>query len=397
MRILHVMRSLDPAGGGPIEGVRRLARGYREAGHQAEAATLDAPEAKYLEDTPMPVHALGPGLGKYGYSPRLLPWLHANIGRFDGVVVNGLWQYHGLAARQACKGRVPYAVFTHGMLDPWFKRKYPLKHLKKWPYWALVEYRLLRDATRVLFTSEAEQRLAAESFWLHRWKGEVVPYGTPGPSGDAQAMKQAFWTICPALKDRRFLVFLGRIHRKKGCDLLIEAFARVASDDPDLQLLVGGPDQVGWAKELQALAARLGVAERVHWPGMLTGDAKWGALYASEAFILPSHQENFGISVAEALACGRAVLISDQINIHAEIAKDGAAFVDTDTLDGTERLMRRWLALSADERAQMGRAARQCFEARYDSGRLAAAIAAVLARQPEDGARAGQAIGTAGA
>ena len=397
MRILHVMRSLDPAGGGPIEGVRRLARGYREAGHQAEAATLDAPEAKYLEDTPMPVHALGPGLGKYGYSPRLLPWLHANIGRFDGVVVNGLWQYHGLAARQACKGRVPYAVFTHGMLDPWFKRKYPLKHLKKWPYWALVEYRLLRDATRVLFTSEAEQRLAAESFWLHRWKGEVVPYGTPGPSGDAQAMKQAFWTICPALKDRRFLVFLGRIHRKKGCDLLIEAFARVASDDPDLQLLVGGPDQVGWAKELQALAARLGVAERVHWPGMLTGDAKWGALYASEAFILPSHQENFGISVAEALACGRAVLISDQINIHAEIAKDGAAFVDTDTLDGTERLMRRWLALSADERAQMGRAARQCFEARYDSGRLAAAIAAVLARQPEDGAPAGQAIGTAGA
>lgn len=397
MRILHVMRSLDPAGGGPIEGVRRLARGYREAGHQAEAATLDAPEAKYLEDTPMPVHALGPGLGKYGYSPRLLPWLHANIGRFDGVVVNGLWQYHGLAARQACKGRVPYAVFTHGMLDPWFKRKYPLKHLKKWPYWALVEYRLLRDATRVLFTSEAEQRLAAESFWLHRWKGEVVPYGTPGPSGDAQAMKQAFWTICPALKDRRFLVFLGRIHRKKGCDLLIEAFARVASDDPDLQLLVGGPDQVGWAKELQALAARLGVAERVHWPGMLTGDAKWGALYASEAFILPSHQENFGISVAEALACGRAVLISDQINIHAEIAKDSAAFVDTDTLDGTERLMRRWLALSADERAQMGRAARQCFEARYDSGRLAAAIAAVLARQPEDGAPAGQAIGTAGA
>jgi glycosyltransferase involved in cell wall biosynthesis len=397
MRILHVMRSLDPAGGGPIEGVRRLARGYREAGHQAEVATLDAPEAKYLEDTPMPVHALGPGLGKYGYSPRLLPWLHANIGRFDGVVVNGLWQYHGLAARQACKGRVPYAVFTHGMLDPWFKRKYPLKHLKKWPYWALVEYRLLRDATRVLFTSEAEQRLAAESFWLHRWKGEVVPYGTPGPSGDAQAMKQAFWTICPALKDRRFLVFLGRIHRKKGCDLLIEAFARVASDDPDLQLLVGGPDQVGWAKELQALAARLGVADRVHWPGMLTGDAKWGALYASEAFILPSHQENFGISVAGALACGRAVLISDQINIHAEIAKDGAAFVDTDTLDGTERLMRRWLALSADERAQMGAAARQCFESRYDSGRLAAAIAAVLARQPEDGAPAGQAIGTAGA
>ncbi|HUY80105.1 MAG TPA: glycosyltransferase [Acidobacteriaceae bacterium] len=379
MRILHVMRSFDPASGGPIEGVRRLARGYRDAGHEAEVATLDDLKAAHLKDAPMPVHALGPGLGKYGYSPKLLPWLRANLGRFDGVVVNGLWQYHGLAAWRACRGRVPYAVFTHGMLDPWFKREYPLKHAKKWPYWALVEYRLLRDARRVLFTSEAEERLAAESFWLHKWRGEVVPYGTPGPKGDAEALKAAFYGACPGLKGRRFLVFLGRIHVKKGCDLLVEAFGRVAVADGDLHLVVAGPDQTGWAKELQAQAARLGVGERVHWPGMLMGDAKWGALYAAEAFILPSHQENFGISVAEALACGRAVLISDKINIYAEIEKDGAALVEEDSLAGTERLLRRWLALSADERAGMGAAARRCFETRYDSGRLAGAIAAVLA------------------
>ena len=397
MRILHVMRSFDPAGGGPIEGVRRLALGYREAGHEAEVVTLDDPAATYLKDAPLPVHPEGPATGKYGYSPKLLPWLRTNLSRFDGVVVNGLWQYHGLAAWRACKGRVPYAVFTHGMLDPWFKRTYPLKHLKKWPYWALVEYRVLRDATRVLFTSEAEQRLAEESFWLHKWRGEVVPYGTPGPKGHADGLKAGFYAVCPELRDRRFLVFLGRIHKKKGCDLLVEAFSRIAADDLDLQLLIAGPDQTGWVKELRALSAKLGVADRVHWPEMLTGDAKWGALYASEAFILPSHQENFGISVAEALACGRAVLISDQINIHAEIAKDVAAFVDRDTLDGTERLMRRWLALSADERAQMGAAARRCFEARYDSGRLAAAIAKVLACGREDETGAPQVIRTAGA
>ncbi|HTW46128.1 MAG TPA: glycosyltransferase [Acidobacteriaceae bacterium] len=379
MRILHVMRSFDPAAGGPIEGVRRLAAGYREAGHEAEVVTLDRPDAAYLNDAPLPVHALGPGMGKYGYSAKLLPWLRANLARFDGVVVNGLWQYHGLAAWRACKGRIPYAVFTHGMLDPWFKRTYPLKHVKKWPYWALVEYRLLRDARRVLFTSEAEQQLAEESFWLHKWKGEVVPYGTPGPQGDADKLKTAFYAACPALKGRRFLVFLGRIHPKKGCDLLVEAFARIAGDVPELQLLVAGPDQTGWARDLRAKAAKLGVADRVHWPGMLTGDAKWGALYASEAFILPSHQENFGISVAEALACGRAVLISDKINIYAEIEMDGAALVEEDTLAGTERLLRRWIELSADERARMGAAARRCFEARYDSRRLAGAIAAVFA------------------
>lgn len=379
MRILHVMRSFDPAGGGPIEAVRRLAQAYREAGHEAEVVTLDSPDAPYLKGAPLTVHALGPGMGKYGYSAKLLPWLRANVARFDGVVVNGLWQYHGLAAWRACKGRVPYAVFTHGMLDPWFKRTYPLKHVKKWPYWALVEYKLLRDATRVLFTSEAEQQLAEESFWLHKWKGEVVPYGTPGPQGDADKLKAAFYAACPGLKGQRFLVFLGRIHPKKGCDLLVEAFARIAGDVPELQLLVAGPDQTGWARDLRAKAAKLGVADRVHWPGMLTGDAKWGALYASEAFILPSHQENFGISVAEALACGRAVLISDKINIYAEIEMDGAALVEEDTLAGTERLLRRWIELSADERARMGAAARRCFEARYDSRRLAGAIAAVFA------------------
>ncbi|HTV07382.1 MAG TPA: glycosyltransferase, partial [Acidobacteriaceae bacterium] len=359
MRILHVMASLDPASGGPIEAVRRLAAGYREAGHEAEVATLDDPEAVYLKDAPLPVHAHGPAKGKYGYSPKLLPWLRENISRFDGVVVNGLWQYHGLAAWRACEGRVPYAVFTHGMLDPWFKRRYPLKHAKKWPYWALVEYRLLRDAERVLFTSETEQRLAAESFWLHKWRGEVVPYGTPGPAGDADALKAAFYARCPGLEGRRFLVYLGRIHEKKGCDLLVEAFGRVAGDDPELHLLVAGPDQVGWMKDLRATVARLGVDGRVYWPGMLVGDAKWGAMYASEAFILPSHQENFGISVAEALACGRAVLISDKINIYAEIEKDGAALVEEDTMNGTERLLRRWLALDGAERARMGAAARR--------------------------------------
>jgi glycosyltransferase involved in cell wall biosynthesis len=383
MRILHVMRSLDPVGGGPAEAVRRLALGYRQAGHEAEVATLDDPDATFLAHLPFPVHAQGPAKGVYGYSPRLLPWLRKNVARFDGVVVNGLWQYHGLAAWRSCHGRVPYAVFTHGMLDPWFKRAYPLKHLKKWPYWLLFEYRLLRDAARVLFTSEAEQRLAAGSFWLHRWHGQVVPYGTPGPSGDAEAQKAEFFRLCPQLADRRFLLFLGRIHPKKGCDILIEAFAQAARN-PSLGLLLAGPDQTGWRDKLQACANRLGIGDRVHWPGMLVGDAKWGALYAAEAFILPSHQENFGIAVAEALACGRPVLISDKINIFAEVRKDGAALVAPDTLDGTVSLIRRWLALSEEDRERMRGAARRCFESRYDSGQLAAAIVSIFRdSQPE--------------
>ena len=268
MRILHVMRSLDPAGGGPIEGVRRVTAGYKRAGHDAEVATLDDPSAPFLASMPVAAHGLGPAKGVYGYSRKLLPWLKENAGRFDGVVVNGLWQYHGLAAWRAFRRRVPYAVFPHGMLDPWFKKAYPAKHMKKWPYWLLVEYWLLRDATRVLFTSEAEMRLAAESFWLHRWHEQVIPYGTPGPDGDAVAQKAAFYRQFPQLAGRRFLLFLGRIHPKKGCDLLIDAFGQAAVDHTELHLVMAGPDQTDWRGELESKAQRHGIANRVHWPGI---------------------------------------------------------------------------------------------------------------------------------
>ena len=102
------------------------------------------------------------------------------------MVVNGLWQYCGYAAWRALTGNTPYVVFTHGMLDPYFRYAFPLKHIKKWIYWVPFEYRVLRDAYRVLFTSKAEKRLAEQSFSLHQWNAYVVPYGASGPKGDPE-------------------------------------------------------------------------------------------------------------------------------------------------------------------------------------------------------------------
>jgi glycosyltransferase involved in cell wall biosynthesis len=99
---------------------------------------------------------------------------------------------------------------------------------------------------------------------------------------------------------------------------------------------------------------------------MVTGDAKWGAFYASEAFILPSHQENFGIAVAESLSCGRPVLLADKVNIAEDIAKDGAGYMEPDTAEGTLRLLERWLATPPETRTAMGERAVECFRRRYD-------------------------------
>src|SRR5206468_2813608 len=106
----------------------------------------------------------------------------------------------------------PYFVYTHGMMGPWFKRTYPLKHYKKWLYWFWADYRVLRDAAAVLFTCEEERRLARQSFWLYRCDECVVSYGTAGPSGDRDAQHALFTAQFPELRGKRVLVFLGRIH-----------------------------------------------------------------------------------------------------------------------------------------------------------------------------------------
>jgi glycosyltransferase involved in cell wall biosynthesis len=174
---------------------------------------------------------------------------------------------------------------------------------------------------------------------------------------------QSFLTAFPAVAGKKYLLFLGRLHPKKGCDILLDAFAQAAPQYLDLVMV--GPDAVGWREELEAQAARLGITQRVHWTGALRGSPKWGALYGAEAFILPSHQENFGISVADALACGTIAAISDKVNIAGEVSKDGAAFVEPDTLAGTIRLIQRLVSLTEPERQTMRKNARECYELRY--------------------------------
>lgn len=379
MKLLHVLPSLDPRGGGPMESVLQGGLASPPFGCEVEILTLDAPDEPFLAGYPLPVHAIGPSRGGYRYNARLVPWLRAHAARYAAVIVNGLWQYHGFGSWRALHGRdVPYFVYPHGMLDPWFKRTYPLKHLKKSLYWPWAEYRLLRDARGVLFTTEEERLLARQSFARYRAREVVVGFGTSAPPVDAARLRGVFAEAFPQLAGRRFLLYLSRLHEKKGCDLLIEAFARVAASCPELHLVMAGPDQTGLRPALQALAQAHGIAARVHWPGMLQGDLKWGAFYSSEAYVLPSHQENFGIAVAEALGCGVPVLISDKVNIWREIQADGAGLVDVDTVEGTERSLRAWLALEGAQRGTMSVRASSSFTTRFAASSMARSLIDVV-------------------
>ena len=377
MKLLHIIASVDPTRGGPIEGVLQQAAMASKAGCEIHVASLDAPDAPCVSQCPAKVFALGkPGYtasrrktpwGRYGYQPGVVAWLRKNAPGYDAVIVNGLWNYSTFAARQALVGSgVPYAVFTHGMLDPWFRQKYPFKTLAKQVFWTFCEGPLMNQANAVFFTTRDEMIVSADAFKPYHVNGQVVGFGTADVAGDKPAQVAAFRAAMPALGSKRYLLYLSRIHQKKGVDMLIEAFAAIAQDHPDLDLVIAGPDEVNWRADLEEIARDLGIADRIHWPGMLTGDVKWGAFRDCEAFVLPSHQENFGVVVAEALACGKAVLISDKVQIWREVSDHQAGMVKPDTIAGTRELLQEFAGLSPAAVADMEANARALFEESFD-------------------------------
>jgi len=365
MRILNVVSSIDPAAGGISESILRLSKAVMNLGHEVEIVSADAPDSAWEKNLQVPVHMKGPAHGPLEYSRDFNQWLMQNSGRFDAIISHGLWRFNSHATRRAARlaGR-PYFIFPHGMLDPWFKRYYPVKHFKKCLFWWLTEYSVLRDARAVLFTCQEELLLARKSFWPYQCVERVVPLGTGEPPENKEEQLNAFSAAFPQLENKRVILFLGRLHEKKGCDLLLRAFLNLLESKSqeiwrDLHLMIAGPcshpDYLHLLKQLAGRCEALSPGS-VSFPGMLSGDLKWGALRRAEVFILPSHQENFGIAVVEALACGTPVLISRPVNIWREIESSGAGLVDSDTVEGCSRLLEEWLNL--DDKGKIAMAAR---------------------------------------
>lgn len=379
MKILHVMSSLNPVYGGPAEAVKQLIRSEKRLGYDVELAVNDKPGAPWLVDMGFKVHVLGPRYFKHAFAPNFAPWLCKHARLYDAVIMHGLWMYHGyITAWILKKQNIPYFMFTHGQLGTWFKRNYPLKHIKKWLYWQLLEHKNMHNAKAIFFTSEEDRRQSRESFRPYIVNEAVIGYGTVTPPGNHEQQREMFFTQYPFLRKKRLFLFLSRLNKQKACDMLIEAFSAVAKDDASLHLIMAGPDQDGWKKDLVRQSVQLNIEKQITWTGMLTGDLKWGAYHAAECFVLPSRHESFGVAVAEALACGTPTLISNKVNIWREIEAAGAGLVANDDLDGTVLMFRQWINFSNTEKHRMCNNAIQCFSDNFEVGRAAQKMISVI-------------------
>jgi len=372
MRILRVINTLNPATGGPVAGILQITPYLSELGVSTTVLSLDKPDSPWLIQSGFQSIGCGPSLTGYGYVKALPSRILQYARHHDHVIVHGLWQSHSLAVLRALRGTsIPYSVYPHGMLDPWFQKTYPLKHIKKSLYWLLAESRVLHNASAVLFTTECERELASHSFSPYRVNDIVLGYGASPPPADHVHQRQAFLTTFPTLQNKRIILYLGRIHPKKGIDLLLYAFASICHTDSTLHLVIAGPDSTGHRSALQLLCISLGISERVIWTGMLLDTLKWGALRSAELFCLPSHQENFGIAVAEALSCAIPVMIANTVNISGEVANACAGIIHSDTRQSTIDALAIWINMPATEKSTMSLNAELLFKARFDLSSVA--------------------------
>jgi glycosyltransferase involved in cell wall biosynthesis len=372
MNILHIIQSINPASGGPSAVVHDLCKLMQARKINTEIVTLDPPDAPWLATSPYTTIGLGRGLTAYGFFNTLGSWLDKNIRRFDRVMVHGLWAGHCYPAHAMCiRHKIPYFVYPHGMLDPWFKEQFPLKHLKKQLFWPWSEYPLLRDAQKVLFTCQAEMEKSYKSFRRYRANPAVVGVGVapvvPPPHSRA-IVDNAF----PDLKEKSYLLFMSRLHPIKGLDNLIDAWKEL-SQQTDYRLVIAGPSNDAYGDTIRKKAEELRLP-RILFTGMVKGEIKAALLKEADLFIQPSFLESFGMSVVESLSAGTPCLVTDNVGVYREIEEDQAGLIAQPTSDSLRACISRWSDFSHSTKTTMRRAALKCFADHFTQARNASLL-----------------------
>ena len=362
MKVLRVVTTMNPKAGGVVEAIHQVAKELNRSGWQMDVLCFDDIDAQWIINSDFyKVYAIGKGLSAYSFKLNYLPWLYKHCREYDLVIIDGLWQFHMVGGYLLKLLKIPYCVYTHGMLDPYFNKD-KLKYFKKLPFWFLIERNVISMAAGVLFTCEEELLLAENTFPFYRSSPHIASLGIAEIKDEPCYLKNIFYKKFPDLKTKSFALFLSRIDPKKGIDMLIEALGRMKNIPDDFYLVIVGPGSEQLKCTLIEMSAKFGVKGLIVWAGMLQGAEKWGAFHAAEVFILPSHQENFGIVVAEALSTSTPVLITDKVNIWREIEAEDAGLVEKDSVAGVAKLLTKWLNYSTEDKKEFGVKAKKCYQ-----------------------------------
>jgi glycosyltransferase involved in cell wall biosynthesis len=369
MRILHVISGLDPQNGGPTTALTGMAKSQAAAGLDVSVLatwkeTTGFPVAEHLRQAGVNVTHIGPATGRFSRHPQLAAATRTQVARADVVHIHAMWeevQYQ--AARAARTAGVPYLFTPHGMLDPFNMSKGKLlKHL----YLALRLRRNL-DQAAALHLATTMERDAVARLGL-RPPTIVEPFGLDLAEFQTLPPPGVFRSRYPALGGKPYVLFLGRIHPGKGLELLVPAFA--AANLPEAMLVIAGPDSDSFRQQVEATVTACGLRDRTLFTGMLTGIDRIAALAEAELLALPSFHENFGLAVAESLAAGTPVIVSDQVYLYREIVSQGVGAAVPLEVAPLAAKLKRWMTDKSLRQAASERA-RPFVQERFDWRQIA--------------------------
>jgi glycosyltransferase involved in cell wall biosynthesis len=303
------------------------------------------------------VEAFSPNRMRWMVDHSLRQRLKRTIRASSGVHIHGIWEAHCVMtawASRSCKR--PYVVSVHGMLEEWALRH---KRIKKALYAALVE-------TRVLHGAACLRALTADEVDDYRRLGltnpiAIVPSGVEVPPC---VKADLFWERYPHLAGKRIVLFLGRLHQKKGLHLLLKAWSQIAQRTDRDHLVTAGPDSDNMRASLESMVNELDLRSSVTFAGMMSGESKWAALAAATLFVLPSFSEGFSVAVLEALAMGLPSIVTLPCHI-PEVAAHNCGWVVQPAVEPIQDALEKFLRLSSFEAISMGKRGRELASQRF--------------------------------
>jgi glycosyltransferase involved in cell wall biosynthesis len=357
---LNVVTHLDPKYGGLSAAVPALANAVSEAGYYSTSiAGFCAAGEQFNPATTNPIAIDHLPLGRLNWMKNSTARhrFHQLVDDSAGVHVHGIWEHSTAAATSRARAsKKPYVISAHGMLERWALAN---KRAKKVLYAALIERANLQSADCLHALTQAEAQDYRNFGLLNPIA--VIPNGVNIP---AHLSPDLFLERFPDLRGKRLVLFLGRIHFKKGLDLLAHAWAHIAPKSLDTHLVLAGPDSEDTQDTLSRQLTALGLSQRVTFTGMLSQDVKWSALAASECFVLPSYSEGLSVSVLEAMSAGLPVIVTKQCNL-PEVEEHNCGWVIDTQVDELVDALKDLLHASSREIADMGANGRHLVSRRY--------------------------------
>ena len=365
IKLLRIISTIDPNYGGPVKATIDNSIALSNNGFKVDILTCDSIKSNFYKSNKLKIINKGPAFfGNFWFSPSLFFWLLKNKKKYDFFIIHGIWDFKNLVARLLLNKK--YSVFVHGSLHPAQKKGF-FNRIKKQIYWKLIERRNLLSSRSILLTSSGEENQIKKTFVKTDGINKtLIQYGILKTKVDKNSALKTFYNRFPYLKNKVFYLYLGRFHEQKACDIIIQSVYRIKKGFKEKILLMGPISGSQYELYIRDLVKKYNLGNQIFFADAQYGNVKWGAIMASKAMVLPSHGENFGISLVESLSLGRPVLTTFKVNIYREILKYKVGLVSRDKTKYFSKILLKFNSFNKKKIKDFSKNSLLCFKDNFD-------------------------------